>query len=268
MKYTIGVDLGTSGVKLIALGSDGRIASSVTKEYPIYYPKPHYSEQDPEDWFKATVDGLSELLCSVDPSDVAALGIGGQMHGLVMLDENDRVLRPAILWNDTRSEEEVSFLNDVLSIDKLQSYTGNIAFAGFTAPKLMWVKKNEPDVFERCAKICLPKDYIVYRLTGVFGTDVSDASGTLYYDVENRRWSPEMLSVLSITENMLPKVYESFEPVGRTSVCGLNAVVCAGAGDNAAAAVGTNTVEQGGCNISLGTSGTVFIPTDKYVKTS
>ncbi len=211
---------------------------------------------------------MSELTDGVDKAQIKAIGAGGQMHGLVMLDEHDNVLRPAILWNDTRTGKQTDYLNNVIGKEKLQALTGNIAFAGFTAPKILWVKENEPDVFAKCKKICLPKDYVNYRLTGVFATDVSDASGTLYFDVEHRKWSPEMLEILGLDDTMLPTVFESGDVIGRTNLLGMDAAVVAGAGDNAAAAIGTNTVNEGQCNISLGTSGTVFIPTDRYVKTA
>ncbi len=244
------------------------ILKTVSKEYPLSFPHPNWSEQDPADWWNATVDGLRELTDGVDQAQIKAIGVGGQMHGLVMLDENDSVLRPAILWNDTRTGKETDWLNSVIGREKLQALTGNIAFAGFTAPKILWVKENEPDVFAKGRKICLPKDYLNYKLTGVFATDVSDASGTLYFDVENRTWSQEMLAILGIDESQLPAVFESGAVIGRTDLLGMNAAVVAGAGDNAAAAIGTNTVSEGQCNISLGTSGTVFIPTDRYVKTA
>ncbi|MBQ9551292.1 MAG: xylulokinase [Clostridia bacterium] len=266
--YYIGIDLGTSAVKLILIDESAAILKTVSKEYPLSFPKPNWSEQNPEDWWNAVIEGLGELTDGVDKGHVKAIGVGGQMHGLVMLDEADRVLRPAILWNDTRTGKETDWLNSVVGKEKLQALTGNIAFAGFTAPKILWVKENEPDVFAKCKKICLPKDYVNYRLTGVFATDVSDASGTLYFDVENRKWSKEMLEILGVDESQLPTVYESGDVIGCTSLLGMNAAVVAGAGDNAAAAIGTNTVSEGQCNISLGTSGTVFIPTDRYVKTA
>ncbi len=267
MNYYIGIDLGTSAVKMLLTDGNGKIVKTVTKEYPLYFPKPNWSEQNPEDWWTAVCDGINELTCGLDKAEINGIGVGGQMHGLVMLDENDRVLRPAILWNDTRTGKETDYLNNVIGKEKLQQLTGNIAFAGFTAPKILWVKENEPEVFSKCRKICLPKDYINYRLTGVFATDVSDASGTLYFDVENRKWSEEMLEIIGIDKNYLPTVFESYEVIGKTNKFGLDCDVVAGAGDNAAAAVGTNTVGEGQCNISLGTSGTVFIPTVNYVKT-
>ena len=264
MNTYIGIDLGTSAVKLILTDDSGAILRTVSKTYPLLQPRAHWSEQNPEDWWLAVCDGIAELTAGMNPADVKGVGVGGQMHGLVMLDANDNVLRPAILWNDTRTGKETAYLNDVIGKDRLQNLTGNIAFAGFTAPKILWVKENEPAVFAACKKICLPKDYINYKLTGVFATDVSDASGTLYFDVANRCWSKPMLDLLGIDEAMLPQVFESEDVIGKTTLCGLDAAVVAGAGDNAAAAIGTNTVRAGQCNISLGTSGTIFISSDKY----
>ena len=265
MNYYIGIDLGTSAVKLIMINEITEIIKTVSKEYPLSMPKNGWSEQNPEDWRNAVVEGLQELTEGFDKKDIKGIGVGGQMHGLVMLDESGKVLRPAILWNDTRTGKETNYLNNTVGKEKLRELTGNIAFAGFTAPKVLWVKENEPEVFEKCKKICLPKDYINYILTGVFATDVSDASGTLYFDVENRKWSKEMLDILGIDESRLPKVYESFEVIGKTDVLGLECEVVAGAGDNAAAAIGTDSTKAGKCNISLGTSGTVFVPTDEFV---
>ena len=268
MERYIGVDLGTSAVKLILTDADGAILRTVSETYPLSNPRPGWSEQAPEDWWAGVLRGLESLLDGTDKTVVKGIGVGGQMHGLVMLDENDCVLRPAILWNDTRAGKETDVLNREFGAEKLQALTGNIAFAGFTAPKLLWVKRHEPELFARCRRVCLPKDYINLKLTGVFATDVSDASGTLYFDVERRRWSGAMLDLLGIDETMLPTVFESEDVIGTTAVLGLNASVVAGAGDNAAAAIGTDTVRAGQCNISLGTSGTVFLPTETYVKTA
>lgn len=193
------------------------------------------------------------------------------MHGLVMLDENDEVIRPCILWNDGRTEKETAYLNEVIGKDKLSSYTANVAFAGFTAPKILWVEKNERENFEKIAKIMLPKDYLIYRLTGVHATDFSDASGMLLLDVKNRAWSKEMCDICHVKQEWLPSLYESSEEVGTllpslAAELGLSPSVkiAAGAGDNAAAAVGTGTVNHGDCNISLGTSGTVFVSQDTF----
>ena len=268
---TIGIDLGTSAVKLLLVDANGEIKNVLSKDYPLHFPKPGWSEQDPEDWWRACESGLHELLRGFDPADVAGIGCGGQMHGLVALDENDRVIRPAILWNDGRTGEEVEYLNGVVGKTKLSACTANIAFAGFTAPKLLWMKKHEPENFARISKIMLPKDYINYRLTGVHCCDYSDASGMLLLDVEHRCWSEEMLEICGVSREQLPRLFESWEVVGtlRSVVAaslGLpeTVKVVAGAGDNAAAAVGTGTVGEGACNISLGTSGTIFISSNSF----
>lgn len=264
--FYIGIDLGTSAVKLLLMDGDGVIKNIVSKEYPLHFPHPGWSEQQPEDWYRQTMTGIRELVAETDASQVAGISFGGQMHGLVVLDREDRVIRPAILWNDGRTGEETDYLNQTIGKDRLSEYTANIAFAGFTAPKLLWMKKHEPGNFARIAKIMLPKDYLAYRLSGSFCTDVSDASGMLLFDVSNRCWSKEMLEICSIKEEMLPEIHESYEVTGVlkpdiAAELGLReeVKVIAGAGDNAAAAVGTGTVGEGKCNISLGTSGTVFI---------
>ncbi len=269
--YYIGVDLGTSAVKLLLMDSAGKICRIVSREYPIFFPHPGWSEQRPQDWWEQTVEGIKELVAQVDRSQVAGISFGGQMHGLVILDAEDQVIRPALLWNDGRTYEECDYLNNVIGKEKLSEYTANISFTGFTAPKILWVKNKEPENFARIAKIMLPKDYIAYRLTGVNCTDVSDASGTLLFDVKNRRWSREMCEICGITEQMLPVCYESYECVGTllpevAALLGLpeGVKVAAGAGDNAAAAVGTGTVGDNMCNISLGTSGTIFISSKKF----
>ena len=249
----------------------GHIEKIVSREYPIFFPHPGWSEQNPEDWFAQTMDGLKELLSECDKSQVAGISFGGQMHGLVILDEKDRVIRPALLWNDGRTYEECDYLNNVIGKEKLAEYTANISFTGFTAPKILWVKNKEPENFARIKKIMLPKDYIAYKLSGVHCTDVSDASGMLIFDVKHRCWSKEMLEICGITEDQLAKVYESYEAVGTVlpeiaKELGIpeTVKVAAGAGDNAAAAVGTGTVGDGRCNISLGTSGTIFISSEKF----
>ena len=270
MNTYIGIDLGTSGAKFLLVAADGTILAENTQTYPVSYPQSGWSEQNPEDWFAATLRGLKELLAGQDKSLVKGISFGGQMHGLVALDREDNVIRPAILWNDGRTEEETRYLNEAVGKDKLSAWTGNIAFAGFTAPKLLWLKKHEPENFARIAKIMLPKDYLAYKLSGAFSTELSDASGMLLLDVKNRRWSPEMCEICGISEQMLPKPHESYEVVGTLKAeiaeqLGLKDVkVIAGAGDNAAAAVGTGVVGEGGCNISLGTSGTLFVSSETY----
>ncbi len=267
----IGIDLGTSAAKLLLVDEKGSIVRSVTKEYPLSFPQPGWSEQNPADWWKAVQHGILELTEHVDKSEVRGIGVGGQMHGLVVLDEADRVIRPAILWNDGRTGEEVEYLNGVIGKEKLSALTANIAFAGFTAPKILWMKKHEPENFARIRKIMLPKDYINYRLTGVHSCDYSDASGMLLLDVQHKRWSQEMLDICGVTEAQMPKLFESYEVIGTiqgfvSGSLGLprDCKVVAGAGDNAAAAVGTGVVGEGGCNISLGTSGTVFISSRSF----
>ena len=267
----IGIDLGTSAVKLLLMDEKGSIKNIVSKEYPLYFPNPGWSEQKPEDWYEQVMAGLKDLIKDADKSQVAGISFGGQMHGLVILDENDNVIRPALLWNDGRTFEETDYLNEKIGKDKLSEYTANIAFTGFTAPKILWVKNKEPENFKKIKKIMLPKDYIAYKLTGVNCTDVSDASGMLLLDVKNRSWSKEMCDICGITVDMLPKLYESYECVGTVkediaAELGIPATckVAAGAGDNAAAAVGTGTVGDGNCNISLGTSGTIFISSKNF----
>ena len=267
----IGIDLGTSAVKLLLMDENGRIEKTVSKDYPLCFPHPGWSEQDPEDWFSRSLEGLEELLSDCDRDRVMGIGFGGQMHGLVALDRDDNVIRPAILWNDGRTGRQTDYLNNVIGRDRLSKYTANIAFAGFTAPKILWMKENEPEHFSRICKIMLPKDYLAYRLCGTFCTDYSDASGTLLLDVEHRCWSREMLRICGISEQQLPRLFESFETVGClkpdiAAKLGLseNVRVVAGAGDNAAAAVGTATAGDGACNISLGTSGTLFISSRSF----
>lgn len=267
----IGIDLGTSASKFLLVDEVGRVLNTVTKEYPLSFPRPGWSEQDPAHWWQACLAGVPELLAGFDAKQVAGIGVGGQMHGLVALDAAGNVLRPAILWNDGRTAAQVDYLNETVGNDKLSAWTGNIAFAGFTAPKLLWMRQNEPDLFARIAKILLPKDYLVYRLTGVHSTDYSDASGTLLLDVAHKRWSSEMLDLCGVTEAQMPTLFDSWQPVGTLTAAAAAAlglptdvVVCAGAGDNAAAAIGTGTVGEGRCNISLGTSGTVFISSEQF----
>ena len=212
--YYIGVDLGTSAVKLLLMDGAGKIRNVVSREYPLRFPQPGWSEQDPQDWIRESFAGIRELTADIDRSQVAGIGCGGQMHGLVALDAEDRVIRPAILWNDGRTEEETAWLNTEIGKKKLSELTANIAFAGFTAPKLLWMKKNEPENFARIRKIMLPKDYVNYCLTGVHSCDYSDASGMLLLDVEHKRWSREMLEICGVEESWMPQLFESYEIVG------------------------------------------------------
>lgn len=267
----IGIDLGTSSVKLILMNENGEIKNTISKEYPLFFPQSGWSEQDPQDWYDKSIEGIKELIKQFNQNDVAGISFGGQMHGLVLLDENDEIIRPAILWNDGRTGKQTEYLNNIIGKNKLSNYTANIAFAGFTAPKILWIRENEPDNFNKISKIMLPKDYLAYKLSNTFSTDVSDASGMLLFDVKNKCWSKEMLDICEINENQLPQIFESFEVVGNITSklakeLGLkeDVKIIAGAGDNAAAAIGTGTAGDGMCNISIGTSGTIFIASEKF----
>ena len=271
MKYYIGVDLGTSAVKLLLMDQEGQVVNIVSREYPLSFPHPGWSEQNPEDWWEQSKEGIKELISKIDATEVAGISFGGQMHGLVILDEKDQVIRPAILWNDGRTTKETDYLNQVIGKEKLSEYTANIAFAGFTAPKLLWVKENEPENFAKICKIMLPKDYLAYCLTGVHCCDYSDASGMLLLDVKNKCWSEQMMEICGVSREQMPELFESYEKVGTlkpevAKELGLpeTCLVAAGAGDNAAAAVGTGTVGDGQCNVSLGTSGTIFISSENF----
>ena len=257
----IGVDLGTSAVKLLL----------ISKEYPLYFPQPGWSEQNPQDWIRQSMEGIKELTAQCDKSQIKGISFGGQMHGLVVLDEKDQIIRPAILWNDGRTGKQTDYLNQEIGKETLSRYTGNIAFAGFTAPKILWMREKEPENFARIGRIMLPKDYLAFYLSGEFSTDYSDASGTLLLDVEHKCWSEEMMEICGVRESQLPKLYESWEPTGAikpeiAEELGIpqDVKIIAGAGDNAAAAVGTGTVGEGQCNLSVGTSGTVFISSKNF----
>lgn len=270
--YFIGVDIGTTSVKIVAIDETGEIIKSISKNYPIFFPKPLWSEQHPEDWWNQSIEGLKELLAAIDKTKVRAISFSGQMHGLVVLDEYDQVIRPAILWNDQRTEKECSYLNDEIGREKIAAWTGNMALAGFTAPKILWLRENEAENYKKIDKIMLPKDYLVYRMTGHFVTDMSDASGTLILDVKNRRWSDEMCEILGIRKNQLPELHESFEAIGsiREEIAeslGLDSSVkiVIGGGDQAVAAIGGGIVGLSSCSVSLGTSGVVFANTEQYL---
>ena len=269
--YYIGVDLGTSSVKILLVDEAGTVCKSVSQTYPLEFPQPGWSQQNPEDWWNAVRTLIPQLLEGIDPAQVKGLAAGGQMHGLVALDKDDTVIRPAILWNDGRTGKETEEMNAHYGKEKLLELCGNIAFAGFTAPKLLWMRKHEPENFAKIAKIMLPKDYVVYKLTGVHSCDMSDAAGMLLMDVKNRCWSQELLRYCGISESQMPKLYESYEKVGCVlpdvaKELGLTAetVVAARAVDYADAAVGTGTVGDCACNVSLGTSGTVFISSKEF----
>jgi xylulokinase len=269
--YFIGIDIGTSSVKLIAIDEQGNVLKSVSKEYDLHFPKPLWSEQNPEDWWQQTTRGMKDLLDGLNKDEVNAISFSGQMHGLVLLDKDHKVIRPAILWNDQRTEKECKYLNEEIGQKTISEWTGNLALTGFTAPKVLWVKENEPSNFAKIDKIMLPKDYIAYRMSGVFATDLSDASGTLYLDVKNRTWSGPMLELLGINKTQLPKLYESYEEIGTITTelaleLGLKNTVkiVIGGGDQAVAAVGGGVVRPETCSVSLGTSGVVFTSTENF----
>lgn len=270
MAYVIGVDCGTSGTKTVLFDESGNVIASKTIEYPMYQPKNGYAEQDPADWSNAMINTIRAVMTQsgVSKDDVKGVGISGQMHGLVMLDKDGNVLRKSIIWCDQRTANEVEEMNQKLGEKKLIEITANPALTGWTAAKILWVKNNEPEIYEKCAHILLPKDYLRFILTGEFATEVSDASGMQLLDVPNRCWSDEVLSALDIDKKLLGKVYESCEVTGEVTakmaeLTGLKAgtIVVGGAGDNAAAAVGTGVVEDGKAFTTIGTSGVVFAHT-------
>lgn len=272
MKYILGIDLGTSGTKTVLFSQTGNVVASALVEYGMAQPQNGWAEQNPGDWWHAAVQTIREVLekSKVNKEDVVSLGISGQMHGLVMLDENGDVLRPSIIWCDQRTGKECAEITARVGAQRLIELTANPALTGFTASKILWVRNNEPEIFARCRHILLPKDYVRYQLTGDFATEVSDASGMQLLDVAHRRWSPEVLKALEIDEEWLAKVYESPEVTGHISrkaaaLTGLseNTLVVGGAGDNVAAAIGTGVVRDGRAFTTIGTSGVVFAHTDK-----
>ena len=254
-----GLDVGTSAVKGLALDGDGRVLAAAEAGYELSTPRPGWAEQDPEDWWRATESVLEQLRAVAGPP--LGIGLSGQMHGLVVLDSHDRVLRPAILWNDQRTASECAEIEAELGLERLIALTGNRALPGFTAPKLLWLRHNEPDVFRRIARIALPKDYVRLRLCGEHATDVADASGTLLLDVAARRWSEEVLDALALERSWLPELLESEQPSGRTPD---GVPVAAGAGDQAAGALGVGVVHPGPVSVVLGTSGVVFAALDRF----
>lgn len=266
----IGIDLGTSSVKLILVDKNGNLKRTVSRSYELIIPQPSWSEQDPNAWIHQSIDALKELVVGYE-SNIQGISFSGQMHGLVLLDEEDNVIRNALLWNDQRTTKEVDYLNNEIGIDNLLTYTGNIALTGLTAPKILWVKNNEPENFKKISKVMLPKDYLSYILSGVFASDVSDLSGTLYFDVANRTYSKEMLNILGINESQLPAIYESSDCIGtlKPEIKGIlnikqDVKIIIGGGDQAVGAVGVGIVEDGTCSISLGTSGVVFVASDTF----
>jgi xylulokinase len=251
----VGLDVGTTGVKAIAISPDGEVVATAEREYPLSTPRPGWSEQDPEDWWRAAEAVLAEL-----PTPTA-IGLSGQMHGLVALDSAERVLRPAILWNDQRTAAECAEIDERVGLQRLIALTGNRALTGFTAPKLLWLRRHEPDVYGRIAHVLLPKDYVRLRLTGEHAIDVADASGTLLFDVAHRRWSDDVLDALELPREWLPRALESPEVSGHTAG---GIPVAAGAGDQAAAALGVGVDRPGPVSIVLGTSGVVFAALPGY----
>lgn len=272
MAYLLGIDVGTSGTKTVLFDASGNTIASNTQEYPLYQPKNGWAEQEPEDWWKASYISIQNVLrkSGIDASEVKGVGISGQMHGLVLLDENDRVLRKAIIWCDQRTARECEEITSKVGAKRLIEITANPALTGFTASKILWVRNNEPEIYEKIRKVLLPKDYIRLCLTGEYATEVSDASGMQLLDVPNRCWSDEVLSKLELDRSILGKVYESQEVTGTVTkkaseITGLSVgtPVVGGAGDQAAGAVGNGIVKSGIVSSTIGTSGVVFAYTDK-----
>ena len=271
MSYLLGIDVGTSGTKTLLINPDGRIVATSTVEYPLYTPYPGWAEQDPEDWYRAAAGTIRDVLArsGVRAEEIAGVGLSGQMHGAVFLDGANRVLRPALLWCDQRTALECAEITGRVGAENVVRITCNPVLTGFQAPKVLWVKNNEPDVYRQIARVLLPKDYIRFRLTGEFATEVSDASGTSFLDVPNRRWSDEILAALDIPPAWLPRVYESDVPSAAihdegASDTGLRigTPVVGGGGDQAAGAVGNGIVEPGILSSTVGTSGVVFAFSD------
>lgn len=272
MSYLLGIDVGTSGTKALVIDADGEVVASATEEYPLHTPRPLWAEQDPQDWWRATVSAIRTAIAraGVAPAEIAGLGLTGQMHGLVALDAKGQVLRPCILWNDQRTGAQCAEILERVGRERFLALTGNLPLPGFTAPKILWVREHEPDVYRRIAHVLLPKDFIRYRLTGDYASDVSDTAGMVLLDVERRRWSEEVLEALGIPAEWLPRCYESPEVTGvltgeAAEATGLRAglPVVGGGGDNAAAAVGSGIVEEGIVSASVGTSGVIFAHTNQ-----
>lgn len=267
MKYVIGVDLGTSAVKLLLVNQLGEVVQELSKPYPIYQEQSGYSEQDPEDWVEQTMNGLSELLRSFNGNiaDIEGMSFSGQMHGLVLLDEKNNVLRKAILWNDTRTTKECEEIEKTLGQDRLLNITKNLALEGFTLPKMLWVKKHEPDIFQKAASFVLPKDYVRYRLTHQLHMEYSDAAGTLLLEIGKKKWSEEVCKMLNINPDICPPLISSHTMVGTVTkevaqVIGLHpgTKVFAGGADNACGAIGAGVLTEGKTLASIGTSGVVL----------
>ncbi len=271
MEYILGIDLGTSGTKTVLFDTTGAVIASHTAEYPLYQPKNGWAEQEPEDWWRAVQTTVQAVLgrSGVSAAQIRGVGLSGQMHGLVMLDGNGNVLRRAILWCDGRTQKQCDEITETLGRENLIAVTANPALPGFTAEKILWVRENEPALYEKCRHILLPKDFIRYKLTGEFATEVSDASGMNLLDVPNRRWSGEILSALEIDPALLGRMHESADVTGtvtkaaaQTTGLAIGTPVAGGAGDNAAAAIGTGVVKTGRAFTTIGTSGVIFAHAD------
>jgi xylulokinase len=271
MAYFIGIDTSTTATKALLMDESGSVLGVASNEYPYETPQPLWSEQDPALWWQASVESIRQVLAKtgVDGAAVKGIGLTGQMHGLVLLDENGKVLRPAILWNDQRTGPQCDAIRFKLGREKLIQITGNDALTGFTAPKILWVQEHEPETWKQARHILLPKDYVRYKLTGEFAIDRADGAGTILFDLAKRGWSPEMLAALGIPPEYLPKTYEGTDVTGILSPAAADELglpagipVFGGGGDQAAAAVGTGAVRAGVVSVSLGTSGVVFATTD------
>ena len=272
MKYLIGIDVGTSGTKTVLFDETGDVLASSTVEYQMYQPQNGWAEQDPADWWNASVSTIKDVISQsgINPAGISGIGLSGQMHGLVMLDENGQVLRNSIIWCDGRTQKECDEITEKIGAKRLIEITANPALTGFTASKILWVRKNEPEIYAKCRHILLPKDYVRYMLTGEFATEVSDASGMQLLDVPNRCWSKEVCDKLDIDMSLLAKMYESPDVTGKITAAASNltglstgTVVVGGAGDNAAAAIGTGTVLDGRAFTTIGTSGVIFAHSSK-----
>lgn len=271
--FFVGIDVGTSGTKAVLIGSDGQLEATSSHTYPLHIPRPLWSEQDPADWWEATCAAIRSVIdqSGVNVTEIGAVGLTGQMHGLVLLDSADSVIRPAILWNDQRTARQCAAITEKVGRDEVLRRLGNPVLPGFTAPKIMWVRDEEPDAYARAERVLLPKDYIRFRLTGTFASDVSDASGTALFNVANRSWDVDTLRDLDIPSSWMPEVFESPTVCAAISSSGASATgllegtpVVAGAGDQAAGAVGSGIVDEGTISVTIGTSGVVFAAAEKY----
>ncbi|MCM8786147.1 MAG: xylulokinase [Candidatus Omnitrophica bacterium] len=274
MEYLMGIDVGTTGVKIVIIDRDGKVIGTNTVEYPLITPKPGWAEQNPNDWWDATIKCIKKILkkTGIKGEEIKGIGLTGQMHGSVFLDSNYNVIYPAILWCDQRTAKECEEINEIVGQDRIFEITCNPVLTGFQAPKILWLRKNQPDIYKNVRKILLPKDYIRYCLTGDFATDVSDASGTSLFDVKNRKWSNEILEKLNLEIDLLPKVYEGTEITGYikkdiAKITGLSekTPVVAGGGDQASGGVGNGIVEEGKVSVTIGTSGVVFAHSEKVI---